>query len=331
MLPYPASHETTQEATARSADQLIIPDDIRVTIGPRRLIEEISEHVVRHNKDIELVDPLTFRDTAFPSGGWSLQELLKSENRTRVAEKLDMQYLVLLTAVPVETEEPKGFLIPFLGAMAATEDSSLSALIIDLRLGSVVSQLTTQASGEGILLHYVIFIVAADPMTETAVIKGLSKSIAEALAAEPVSGSLRIAILAAESAGNHGAFQTQKGTPPTPEELEKHSMDVLFKPKSIKEMQTYCANADLGITAAQKNIGDIYYFGTTGIKKDLIQAFVWYSLAAKGGNKEATKQLLLLKDELSPRQAGEAARKLGDWKPGQCDKDIMDASYSTND
>ena len=96
VVPYPVSHETTQEK------EVEITDEVQVTVGPRKIIEEVSGHVVKHNPNIELVDPLEFRDVAFPSGNWSLQELMKPENRTRVADKFDMQYLVLLTAAHVE-------------------------------------------------------------------------------------------------------------------------------------------------------------------------------------------------------------------------------------
>lgn len=194
IVPYPVSHETVR------TDVVEITSQIYVTVGPRELIDDVSKRIVKHNPNIELVDPLIFRDTAFPSGNWSLKDLLEPDARTRVVEQLDMQYLVLLTPMLVEEGEEEGFLIPLaIGAMAFPENSTLSAIIIDLRSGSVVCQLNSNSSGHGRLLYYVIYIVAADPMTESAVIRGLSESIAETLATESHSGSLRIAVLAAET------------------------------------------------------------------------------------------------------------------------------------
>lgn len=319
VVPYPVSHETAR------VDEVEITDQIQVTVGPRELIEDVSSRIVKHNPNIELVDPLTFRDAAFPSGNWSLQELLKPENRTRVAEQLDIQYLVLLTSALVETGEEEGFLIPFLGAMAVPEDSTLSALIIDLRDGSVITQLSATSSGKGRMLYYVIIIVAADPMTESAVISGLSKSIAETLAAKSHSGKLRIAILAAETPENIGG-QPSATTTPSPEELEKQQKKHLFEARLNKEIGTSCPSADLGNADTQKHIGDLFYLGTYGIKRDLVLAYVWYSLAAMGENKEAAKQLNPLVDELSPHQTDEAVRQLLDWKPGQCERDLNNAT-----
>jgi len=324
VVPYPVSHETAL------VDEFEINDQVHVTVGPRELIEEVSKHIVKHNPNIELVDPLLFRDTAFPSGNWSLQELMKPENRTRVAEQLDMQYLVLLTTVLVETGEEEGFLIPFLGAMAVPEDSTLSALIIDLRQGSIVTQLSATSSGKGRMLYYVIIIVAADPMTESAVISGLSESIAETLAAESHSGRLRIAILAAETSENTGE-QTSAATLLSPEELEKQSKKRLFEAKLNNEIGTYCPRADMGDADAQKHIGDLFYHGIYGIKRDLILAYVWYSLAAMGENKEVTKQLQSLVDELSPHQADEAVRQLVNWEPGQCERELNNAILEENE
>jgi hypothetical protein len=89
-----------------------------------------------------------------------------------------------------------------------------------------------------------------------------------------------------------------------------------------KEIRTDCSNADSGNADAQKHIGDLYHFGTDEINIDLIRAYVWYSLAATGGNIEATRQLSLLVDALSPDQSDEALRQLLYWKPGQCERDL---------
>jgi TPR repeat protein len=79
------------------------------------------------------------------------------------------------------------------------------------------------------------------------------------------------------------------------------------------------------------HIGDHYYFGTDEINTDLIQAYVWYSFAAAGGNKEATKQLQSLVNMLSQSQSGEAIRQTLDWKPGQCERDLMKAIPEENE
>jgi hypothetical protein len=85
-----------------------------------------------------------------------------------------------------------------------------------------------------------------------------------------------------------------------------------------KQAGVYCPNADLGHTDAQLYIGDIYYHGTFGQKTNRVRAWVWYSLAAKGGDGRALAQLARVTAELHPAQLEEAKRQLADWKPGQC-------------
>jgi hypothetical protein len=193
VVPYPVKPEITR------VDDVEIIDPVYVTIGPRRLIDAVSESIVKNNADIELADPLSVRDTAFPDGGWSLQELLQSGRCKAVAEQLDIQYLVLLAPAKLERGKGKGVFIPLaFGAMKASEKSTLSAVILDLARGSLLCQVQAEASGHERLLYYVIYIVAADPRTEAAVIEGLGKTIAETLASHRPGERLRIAVLAAE-------------------------------------------------------------------------------------------------------------------------------------
>jgi hypothetical protein len=46
-----------------------VAGQIYITVGPRELIDNVSKRIVKQNPNIEIVDPLTFRDTAFPAGG----------------------------------------------------------------------------------------------------------------------------------------------------------------------------------------------------------------------------------------------------------------------
>ena len=92
-----------------------------------------------------------------------------------------------------------------------------------------------------------------------------------------------------------------------------------------KDICTYCPKADLRQADAQTYIGDLYYLGAYGLEKNLIQAYVWYSLAAKNGNSYATNQLEKVVIDLSPEQLVEAQHRLEQWEPGQCKRDLMQA------
>ncbi|MGB7934053.1 MAG: hypothetical protein WCH04_17860 [Gammaproteobacteria bacterium] len=92
-----------------------------------------------------------------------------------------------------------------------------------------------------------------------------------------------------------------------------------------KDICTYCPKADIRQADAQTYIGDLYYLGAYGLEKNLIQAYVWYSLAAKNGNSYATNQLEKVVIDLSPEQLVEAQHRLEQWEPGQCKRDLMQA------
>lgn len=86
---------------------------------------------------------------------------------------------------------------------------------------------------------------------------------------------------------------------------------------------TYCPNADLGHADAQVHIGDIYYHGIYARKFDPVRAWVWYSLAAQGGDAQAKEQLSQVTAELTPEQLAEARQQLAAWQPGQCVKELV--------
>lgn len=97
-----------------------------------------------------------------------------------------------------------------------------------------------------------------------------------------------------------------------------------------KEIETYCQNADLGHANAQTYVGDLHYLGAYGLKKNHIQAYVWYSLAATNGNLYASGQLTQLRKKLSTQQLSEAHAQLEEWKPGQCERYLTEAITEEN-
>jgi hypothetical protein len=55
---------------------------------------------------------------------------------------------------------------------------------------------------------------------------------------------------------------------------------------------------------------------------DLVRAWVWYNLAAKGGDAHATEKLTQLQAQLCLEQRAEAQRLLAVWQPGQCAEEL---------
>jgi hypothetical protein len=183
------------------AEEIRPADDILVSVGPRRLLEEITDKVSKRRKDITVVDALTFRDAAFPDGGWQLANLLERDNAARVARELNVQFLILIGAGNIsQSGEDKGVYVPGLvGLQYAEKTSELSVLVIDLPNAQVVAQYRIEASGTVGMLNFVIYFAVKVPMTKAAVLRGLMDALDTSVAVQTGRDKTRIAILAAEA------------------------------------------------------------------------------------------------------------------------------------
>jgi TPR repeat protein len=71
--------------------------------------------------------------------------------------------------------------------------------------------------------------------------------------------------------------------------------------------------AEQGDALAQYNLGLIHAGGYDVVAKDDVQALVWFSLAAKGGNEDARKSRDDFAARMSPEQAAKAEKLAEDW------------------
>ncbi|MDH3375116.1 MAG: hypothetical protein OEM85_17290 [Gammaproteobacteria bacterium] len=182
-------------------EKVRLADDVLVSVGPRRILESLSKRIAKHDRDIAIVDGLTFRDTAFPEGEWRLSALVEvPERRSSVAAALDVKYLVLVGPAKLEeiTDEKGEFYGIVPSAVSGTETSTLSAVVIDLNSGQSLSQIVAKASGTYRVGAYLIYVAGTDPMTESAVYSGLSEAIVGAVRKDSGEGKVRLALLAAE-------------------------------------------------------------------------------------------------------------------------------------
>jgi hypothetical protein len=180
-------------------EKVVLPENTMVTLGPRRLLSEISHEIEESGANIEVIDGLLFRDTAFPNGGWTLQELLNPKTCSEVNRQLNVNYLVLVGSSKVTSEEEEGFMIPLLvGAMSVESASTLSAVIFDLGSGDQICQITSEARGKERVFAYVIFVVGSVPQIKTASIEGLANEVISVITELGAQETKRIAIMAAE-------------------------------------------------------------------------------------------------------------------------------------
>jgi TPR repeat protein len=73
----------------------------------------------------------------------------------------------------------------------------------------------------------------------------------------------------------------------------------------------------------RKNILVTYIIlAPTGSIKNLTHAYVWYSLAAEGGNSGAIFELLKMESEISSQELQFAQQYRQAWRPGPCKRDL---------
>ena len=86
-----------------------------------------------------------------------------------------------------------------------------------------------------------------------------------------------------------------------------------------------CRAADHGHPNAQAEVGRYYW---ENVKNDdnnnLVQAFVWYELAAQSTCLNFSMQLEKIVNRMKPEQASEAAQLSNNWAPGQCDEGLSE-------
>jgi hypothetical protein len=187
------------EARNLRSEDLDSLGDVYVTLGPRVLIEQFGELLEKRLANSRLVDPLTFRDTAFPEGGWSLTELISPALCKHVRETLSVRYAVLLEAGPrMEPDRERSVFFGIGVSGYHTEESALSAIIVDLGSSELICRVASSASGKELFLVTWAGGYATDPITESAVLTGLSDSVAEVLMEQDTAEPLAFTVLAVE-------------------------------------------------------------------------------------------------------------------------------------
>jgi hypothetical protein len=184
----------------KNRQPISISDDLLVTLGPRRLLEEISQEITNRSKDIEVVDALVYRDTVFPDGGWKLKQLLTPENCQRVYNLLQVDYLVLIGRINTETGEEEGFFIPLVvGAMSAERTVKLSATIYDLKSSEFSCEVYSEAQGKERVFSYVILVAGKTPQILTAAVDGLAEGVVDEINMQKHNSKTRIVVMAVEN------------------------------------------------------------------------------------------------------------------------------------
>ena len=95
---------------------------------------------------------------------------------------------------------------------------------------------------------------------------------------------------------------------------------------SIRQNETWlCLSADQGHPDAQRRVALMYrtgWAGWAGLQPHHIDAYMWYTLSAAGGNELSKRDAREVWKELTPSERERAESRLSSWKPGLCERDI---------
>ena len=183
-----------------SQDVALDPAGVLVTLGPRALLEEITEAIVDEDKQIRIVPAQDFLDVAIPGDDLTLQGLLASGNAQRARELTGADYLVLVGEKKEYTTDEFGGVVPYLGFYGlykGNEHTTLLSTIIDLEQARPLSDVSAHAKGTsaGAGAFYGLFVV---PMTGSSARDGMARGIVAALRHAAGAGPLTIAVAAGE-------------------------------------------------------------------------------------------------------------------------------------
>lgn len=314
-------NKATQNVTR--SEKVIVPEYTILTLGPRRLLNKISHEIEELSPNIEVIDGLLFRDTAFPNGGWTLKELLQPETCSRVNKELNVDYLVLVGSLKMTSEEAEGVFLPLLfGAMSGEHSLTLSALIFDLSSGDQICQINSEGRGDEYTLYYVIFVVGFIPNIKTATIKGLANEVVSVITHRGTHEGKQIAIMAAETPVDTSSSYTTQLIEKAKHGDAEAQLQYYYYLRRQKPMEAHiwlCKAADQGHPQARYRLALLYENGYEGIKKDLIRAYIWYRLSENTGNSWGGKKAQILEKEyLDTHDLVIAKKTIKEWKPGQC-------------
>jgi hypothetical protein len=173
-----------------------------VTVGPRRVLEDIGREVGKLDPQIQLVDGVALRDALFPNGGWTLAALLQEDNRPNLTAS-GADYLAVIGPSKSGKMDSTGafaFYLVFLGAQKTTQHVSMSVLLVDLQAGRALESAEIKADGTGTAVGYVYAIIVT-PEMDRSLQQGAAGGIVHAVRKVRPNGGVRVGLMAREDGG----------------------------------------------------------------------------------------------------------------------------------
>ena len=85
----------------------------------------------------------------------------------------------------------------------------------------------------------------------------------------------------------------------------------------------YCRIAHQGHGGASSKIGLMYRWGHEPYPEDQVQAYKWYSIAAREGHSPSASSLAWIERNMTPDEVLKAERLAAEWKPNPDECDVF--------
>lgn len=93
-----------------------------------------------------------------------------------------------------------------------------------------------------------------------------------------------------------------------------------------KSWKWFCLAAHRRHPDAQNEVGGFYRWGRGPITKDIVHAYLWYTLAANQGHKAASRQQNFTIEKMTLAQLPEAARLVSEWEPNPAECEVEETA-----
>ena len=189
---------TPKAHTFRTAANIDNAEEVQMTIGPWRQLDRVAMGMRREEPRIEIVDALRFRDAAFPAGDWTLRRLLEPAG-CHWDEEHGPDYVAIVDSLILSGREWRtfGWYLVFVGLDLKKESGRMAALVVDLERRCDLDLVISERRGHAFAAGFgpAIFVI---PVLSRSTVDGLATAIARRLAQQKPTGTVRVAVMAAE-------------------------------------------------------------------------------------------------------------------------------------
>lgn len=187
-IPYKPS------ATAGADASLAISGNHIVSALPDPMTVALSKKIQAHDAAMTVVSLGDIAEIAFPDGDSTIEHLIDPERRARLRSEAGLAYFVLVGELASRELSKHGGFIPFLGAGTSTEATGLSAGIVDLERGQLLTGVSAVTQGRTSGVIYGFYGIILTPMSETSVRDAVAAATVDAIRSAAGPGPVRIAI-----------------------------------------------------------------------------------------------------------------------------------------